>query len=154
MPNPAVTHNAHTHTIYDWFFFFQTLTHSLTHTHTHIKKSDFKKKNLKYLKKVPMRLIVPSRRSVVERDIPRWKWWQRFLGIWDMIMVILYNYILCMYISMYIYIYICIYYMYLISSKDFYWNSCKKKTANRVLVLVICLNSPENTKLTFLKKKN
>ena len=37
--------------------------------------------------------------------------------------------------------------------KDFIRNSCKK-TANRVLVLVICSKSPENTRQTFLKKLN
>ena len=37
--------------------------------------------------------------------------------------------------------------------KEFYCSSYKK-TANRVLVLVICSNLPENTQLTFLKKLN
>ena len=37
--------------------------------------------------------------------------------------------------------------------KEFYCSSYKK-TANRVLVLVICSKSPENTRLTFLKKLN
>ena len=37
--------------------------------------------------------------------------------------------------------------------KEFYCSSYKK-TANRVLVLIICSKSPENTRLTFLKKLN
>ena len=55
------------------------------------------------------------------------------------------------------YMYISIFYIQynilVVVTKEFYCSSYKK-TANRVLVLVICSKSPENTRLTFRKKLN